>query len=728
MKAKKNRVTFIEEPDRMDEQEKATPISYDATEGLDLDSIDLGFDEERFFDEKSAEDKKFAAICKMVEEQYAKDEADQAPYINGKLKARYDELRASGKSVDEFLKLGEDILLHHKKAVEEHTNTTRAKAEILAFEQGKKPKATELAKQFSKGSFVEPLSFEESVQADKIRKEPLIHTASPSANYRAHVFQAEKETAKDLYVNSRRMASFLDDGVDIPESEKRISQPSFEKFQRVAAGTTNLLTDVVGTLTKGILSSSDPRQSSEYKKMILDRNQKLAKKVAMLDPKKPNFADLLQECQDLMGGDFDINHALGSEMQALLTKWREGLNEADKKRLEQFDKDCEAWEKDMEKGNAANVDAADIMFKWRMLSLLLLVTPFAPLSLIGPIAGFLGPIVGSGGITQGILTVMGQFGPFSDLMHLMKMDVAVQAILNHTPILSDLIQVTDAVVGSAPIQQGFGMVAGAVIDSPLTGVALGAGVFAARLPTEMDHREKVTKLRTESAKKFDDIVSKFEKDRNAGMMEAKTADGAVKSGTKGPADFAKEALKIRQDKNIPIKMAKFLVNEKTPQAIKDKLCKDFKLKKNEKEEDLGSLIKGQSFNTVYDMMAANEEIATKMKARFLEQVARDKNVEINREKSAEMLKKGKLYKNPEYRKEELLKQGEAILAKELAREMAREIKAKVSEVDSIEALESAWVGNRESYIKKLDKSAAPSSKIKPKGYLGKGLEVIRLFV
>jgi hypothetical protein len=103
-------------------------------------------------------------------------------------------------------------------------------------------------------------------------------------------------------------------------------------------------------------------------------------------------------------------------------------------------------------------------------------------------------------------------------------------------------------------------------------------------------------------------------------------------------------------------------------------------------------------------------------------VARDEN----RKKSAEMSKRGKLYKIPEYSSAELVKQGEAILAKKLAREMLSEVNASFSEGDGVETLGDKWLRNRESYIKELNRSETPSSKTRPKGFLGKGIEALML--
>ena len=158
---------------------------------------------------------------------------------------------------------------------------------------------------------------------------------------------------------------------------------------------------------------------------------------------------------------------------------------------------------------------SDAMFKWRVLQVALIVSPFMGLSVMGPITHiFQGVFMNAGGIGNGIASLAtGQYtGPFGDFCELLHLDDAIRWLLCDMPGLSDVVNILNTVVSSHLVQGVLGGVVLPLASSPLVPIAI-AGVFSLfRANAEIDY-----------SKKYGDAFKNHEK----AMREVTAPDGTV---------------------------------------------------------------------------------------------------------------------------------------------------------------------------------------------------------
>lgn len=660
----------------------------------------------------------------LIRSQYSEQDS-QAPRIL----ERFDEQfrRIDHENNDEktkaFLADGKAVLTYHAQAKEYHTNTTSKKAGILQHENGgNKASATDILRSASQGSSFPRGSFREKINADKKDSRPIVHTHGVDSEFRKHVFQAEKETHQDLQLSNRMLNSYLLDESQLTkeESQERAgliniakapddkrhtsveSSKGSDLTRNTSAAAAALFTNLVGSLGKGIISTSVAEDSKDRARIIQDRNAKLARKVALLDPNSNNFSASLRECENLMGqgggdifssGDGQVDALTKGKISDLENQYRTARNKEKEAGLKQLDQKTQAWEQGVDKGNKDNVAKSDQMWKWRMLSLLLLVTPFAPIAILGPLAGFLGPIVGSGGLTNGLLAVMDKMGPVGDLFRLMKVDVILKGILN-LPGIDGVVGVYDAAVTNPLVQQGLGPVVGTLINSPTTAVALGAGVALYRLPDELEHSKKRKDLIKTSSKDYDDLLDAFVKDSKA-------------QDVKGMKNFVGELFNMIQENSKFANFVRFLQDGNISSASKDKIYGNSQVKVDGKPVDLKDAVSGKSFEELVNLISSNAAAVGGVQDKFLAYSALQRrsnaaspgfNVDQAFDKA---LNDKDLFSR-------LKQESTQFLNKESAKNLAQEAGLNHENL-STEALKSKWTSHQENRIKNIQERSGINS-------------------
>ena len=242
---------------------------------------------------------------------------------------------------------------------------------------------------------------------------------------------------------------------------------------------------------KGVWSKSDPNKDSRYQDFLRHRAQQM-QNIAMMNFSSSKRAELLNKFKQLLESDSKDTQGLAAGYKELVEMVEKAIKEEKDERAKAKD----TINQGINNVNEAAVDSAkdktkaeDDMHKWRMLQAFLIITPFAGVSVLGPVVGVFGNIF-AGGLPSGIVGLMGSLGPFSDVIEAVHLDDAVFWILNNCPIISDIIGGVDSIITSDLVNGVFGGVLAPVLLGPAAGVALAALVSLKRADVEIAHYNK----------------------------------------------------------------------------------------------------------------------------------------------------------------------------------------------------------------------------------------------
>ncbi len=160
------------------------------------------------------------------------------------------------------------------------------------------------------------------------------------------------------------------------------------------------------------------------------------------------------------------------------------------------------------------------IWKYQLLQVFAIMTPLGAFSIAGqvfnwldPLLDIFGPILGEGGIAQGIAdaSTSKQLGPFGKFAELIRFDDAVKTVLTKTPILSDVIEVASAITTSENVQLLGAEVSPALTGSELLIIGIAGAAVILNAGDELDHRKNKKNLDTKivsALKKLDSIIPK----------------------------------------------------------------------------------------------------------------------------------------------------------------------------------------------------------------------------
>lgn len=154
------------------------------------------------------------------------------------------------------------------------------------------------------------------------------------------------------------------------------------------------------------------------------------------------------------------------------------------------------------------------IWKYQLLQVFAIMTPLGAFSIAGqvfnwlePLLDIFGPILGEGGIAQGIAdaSTSKQLGPFGKFAELVRFDEGVKAVLTKTPILSDVIEVASAITTSENLQLLGAEVSPALTGSELLIMAIAGAAVVLNAGDELDHHKNKKNLNA----KIDPAIKKL---------------------------------------------------------------------------------------------------------------------------------------------------------------------------------------------------------------------------
>lgn len=428
---------------------------------------------------------------------------------------------------------------------------------------------------------------------------PIIHQSAPSnfdkVMYRNLVMDAKVTSLDEVRVADKRMEMFLDSGRDsmTKDDARKVMKragPVAHRVQNLTEAATAGLLAATNAAGKGILSHSKASEDDRYKKYLAQKNAMIAQMMWTLGSDSrygTRYLQALQKINEAMSGSGELlDEARFRQLQEAIDAEILKTEGDNKKQMEAFNESISTLNTNMLNGLQKHVDNEDDMWKYRMVQVLLILTPLGGLSLFGgfmsyiePLANLLGPVFSSGlsfGEGVGSIVTSDVFGPLGDLCEKIHLDEGIAYLLDNVPVLDQFGQVVDGITDN-PIAQNLMGAVSPLLSSPLIPLGI-AGVYSLfRLDTEVAHYSKVSDFRKEQSKqlerKFEDfhkeVVGDKLKEKIAGFSKIEV-DGCRKSSINAQlAEFISKCdndeiseifknLKLKVDKDPSNKVEKTL--------------------------------------------------------------------------------------------------------------------------------------------------------------------------
>lgn len=263
-----------------------------------------------------------------------------------------------------------------------------------------------------------------------------------------------------------------------------------------------IFSDAINNFKEAALStitSSDPKKANKYQKFSEDVMRTLLEGFKRhQNPNDAKQSDLVEKWKYKIESGQLLDEYMCSMMINDLSAFITNKDDAKK-----YKEDANKLVSDLN-GEIKKVGIKDEeRWKYQLLQVFAIMTPLGAFSIAGqvfnwlnPLLDIFGPILGEGGIAQGIAdaSTSKQLGPFGKFAELVRFDDGVKAVLTKTPILSDVIEVASAITTSESVQLLGAEAAPALTGSELLIMAIaGAAVFC-NVGDELDHRKNKKNL------------------------------------------------------------------------------------------------------------------------------------------------------------------------------------------------------------------------------------------
>ena len=604
------------------------------------------------------------ALSGEIEKNYASDSKLAHDYQQKLLDKFFAANDVNSQDVDPFLEAGEKILKQIEFDTWRYSNVVRRSQEIKAQVRSSgdvrlgeylKRRQQEIpyritdklrnpAGKSAKGKKASPLN---ALMENPI---PNVEMHRATASECIDVHDALKITKSDLVFDGKRLEHFLNTGLDYSPAQAEASKASQSEACRKIIKASKIafqgLSEAAAKLTKGIAYKSDPSKSSYHRKYTSTKEALIKAALSKLDPGHRNYAAAVARCYEAAAANGNwMDNAPMDQVMKFLTDEIKKVDDVDTKELDELNKKLNDLNAAMKTAmtNSDPDDSSkngilkeqDDMFKYRVMHAIMIFTPFGLFSLfnyLDPIFEILqGVFDGATSAAKSIasLSNSGFLGPIGDLAGLMKIDVALQAVFENTPILAQVLETIDALTDNQIFQGLANTVGPGVMGSPLTGIAAIYFSSIFRLSAEIEHYKKVNTFVEAEDKKVKDTID--------GVVNAK--DTRHKGGLKAAANTIFDMNKAA---SVDIELTTFLSvlrwnSRSNPTSTKDlfgKLFKDVKFNDGGAAKDLWTLMDEKKLNSCEDIIEFLKKIPgsenaakEKLKSQFLTYSAIIKNCE-----------------------------------------------------------------------------------------------------
>jgi hypothetical protein len=477
--------------------------------------------------------KKFDDLTSQIDDLYKNSIGDNANKIKEKLEEKYNQFNDSTKpkseeEVREFLSLVEDIFYERAKALIYKKNILRQENEIYQVQL--KPEAASLTQYVGQAPFLDSaLSIEQIQQYN----EPIVHIKNPSSEYRSKLMMAGVKTQDLIEMNIARLACAIEKGEDLPpEKKEKLAnlRSGNEKYSEIAEKiatkatikTASILHSIFDAAGRGIYSKGQAVDHSYNKEYSAKKEKIISELSEKIDLGDSKYAALLSRVKSQFSQSSEALDILAlSQIEEEIKKSVEEIEKDHKVRVEKAEKDLKEAHEKMLTDLQNTVDSSDSLIPMRLLSIGLMFTPFGalgPISIlseyIGTAIDIFGPIFEAGksiGEGLGDAVTSKHFGVLGELMDVMEVDLAIETIIDETPIIKDVTEVLNAITDSSTAQYLFAEIS-PLQNSVLLYLGVAGVVSLGRAPEEIAHFSKKSADKKKHDKILENLPKTFESD------------------------------------------------------------------------------------------------------------------------------------------------------------------------------------------------------------------------
>ncbi len=326
--------------------------------------------------------------------------------------------------------------------------------------------------------------------------------------------KARAQTRAAICEINWQIDNFLETGQvrDAPKNVVASSNPfvNSDVAHDIAAGVNRLLSFVTN-------QKRDPKKTADWAKFERYRNNVvLPSLLHRISPNDTKHAELFRKYKQIIEqGQADgtglLDPAAFNKLMALFENEIKAANAGNEAQNEEMMKKVNEINQKMYEAVKDKTADADDMRMARVAQLFLMISPFAGIAYMGPVLNvFSGVFQNAGGIAQGISSLASSdfWGPLGKVAEFLRIDDLIEWFLEDMPIIGNIFDITDEIVGSNIGQTviGGGM---SVLSGPAIPVIVGAAYCFPRLKNEMQHFEKHGPLLEKHTKSLADEVNKL---------------------------------------------------------------------------------------------------------------------------------------------------------------------------------------------------------------------------
>lgn len=407
-----------------------------------------------------------------------------------------------------------------------------------------------------------------------------ILTGPPDLGYRNMVLDSQARAKDELEVAKKYTETLIKDGRRPTDNEVK----SVRRFSKTMNRVSNIgqtaahgFQKLLHQATAGIVTHRKVVDDSRYQADNKKLNEALSRLIWQISP-NPQAAQYLQQqlAHLTSSGDILQDKTLFSRLQNLLNTFAKEEMGAQEKAIDKANNRMQKIHDSLENKMGDFISKEEAMQKFRILHLLLLLSPIGGLTFLGegftlfdPIAEIFGPLFDAD-LTFG--ESMGEIGNnvpiFGEVFDAVELDVVTEFLMDLPP-FGAVGEVVDLVLKSTISQEFFGVVGDGILGSPLTGLAI-AGVYSLfRFQNELIHYKDVTEFREKYKKSLEGAVKTTEEEFSGAPLEKRSEDLSAKildatetsvlevDTAKYISSLSKEELKAFDDVDIVVKGKKY---------------------------------------------------------------------------------------------------------------------------------------------------------------------------
>ena len=366
------------------------------------------------------------------------------------------------------------------------------------------------------------------VRKDKTRQ---VLTVAPPSTHRNLVMDARGKCREDIEIAETNLFAELSGGAKLSKKqEKKIRGSNYHRTE--AFGYAGLKT--FNWLTRGIFSHSKAGEDGRFIKYQKNKDDFIAELSGLLDPtsqgKGAGYLNALKAIYDKMASEPGaLSSQEFAEMQQLISNALVAEGKFAKEEVEAFNNKIKELNDGMLSSIKDVVEKEDDMWKYRIAQIILIISPLGFFNYMMPIANILGPLL-SANLTfgEGVGEMMAKIPILGQVVSGIKLDVAMAAIIDNTPILSELGGVVDAVTDNDAAQELFGAMSPLVAGSPLIPIAIAIGISGRNAGKSLDNRVESDAAVKTGGDKLEAVFRELEKSVNGDDYKKRVAEFAAK--------------------------------------------------------------------------------------------------------------------------------------------------------------------------------------------------------